>query len=143
MRFTWHHRGSRGYVILVALVFMAIFLGIAAAFVNYLTSYARVSRYAVASAQALAIAEGGIDHAVYELDTNAAYAGETGTPLGNGVFTTTVTNIDLNTKSVAVTASVPNETNPIATRTVSARIALNSSVVSFHYGIQAGDGGFE
>lgn len=132
---------GRGYVLLTALVFMGIFLTVFAGFINYVTLYARSEHVAIADAQALALAEAGIEKAVYELNQSGGYAGETNTALGTGTFTTTMVNIDANTKRITSTAYVPNSTAPKATRVVKATVVIDASVVSFQFGVQAGDGG--
>lgn len=131
----------RGYVLVLALVFLGIFFTTSAAYLNSVTSSARSARYGVASAQALSLAEAGIDQAVYQLNQNASYIGETNTALGGGVYTAVVSNVGTNTKRLTVTGSVPNATNPIATKTVTALVGLNTTVISFRYGVQVGAGG--
>ncbi len=131
----------RGQIILVALVFFAIFLTLSSAAVSYVTSYARGERYVVAQEQALALAEAGIDKAAYELNQNGSYAGETGTPLGAGEFTTSVTSIDANTKQLVSTGYIPDNVNPIVTKVIKVRMAINSDIVSFRFGVQVGEGG--
>jgi hypothetical protein len=131
-----------GYVLLLSLVFFGIFMTVAVALVGMITSYARLGRTNLAAAQALAIAEGAIDLAVYELNQNLSYTGVTNAPLGSGTYTISVANVDSQTKRVTVTAHVPNNTSPVATKVVRANIGLTSDVVSFHYGVQAGNGGF-
>jgi len=132
---------TRGMVILVALVFFAIFLTIASALIGYIIQYRVTERHAVASTKALYLAEAGFDKAVYELNQNAAYGGESGTQLGDGEFLVSVSSIDATTKKVTATGYVPNSTNPTATRSVTATVAVNSSIVSFRFGVQVGDGG--
>lgn len=61
--------------------------------------------------------------------------------LGPGTFTTQVS-VSGSNRLVTVTAYVPNRTSPTATKTVHATLSIDNTVVSFHYGIQAGDGGF-
>lgn len=142
MNFPQQRAAKRGYVLLLSLIFLGIFFTISTAYVNSITTYARSARYDVASAQALALAEAGMDQAAYQLNQNPSYTGETNTSLGNGVFTVTVSNIDSSTKLVTATGYVPNNSNPVATKILKVNIGLNDSVVSFHYGIQSGEGGF-
>jgi hypothetical protein len=78
---------------------------------------------------------------VYMLNQNSSYAGETATALGNGVFSVAVANVNANTKIVTATGYIPNATNPLATTRVSAEYSVNTSVVSFRYGVQVGAGG--
>lgn len=133
---------AKGQIILLALIFTGIFMAVSAALIGYLTAYSRFERAAVAAAQALAIAEGAFDLATYTLNQNPAYGGETGTALGAGTFSVAVSSIDPNTKRLTATGHVPNSQNPTATKTIQADLSLNNSVISFHYGIQAGNGGF-
>lgn len=135
-------RRTRGYIVLLALVFAGIFATVSTALVRYATSYDRSERVVVAATKALAIAEGALDEAAYQLNQNSSYAGQAATTLGDGVFTIAVTTIDSKTKRVTATGYVPNSSNPIATKTVKADIGINDAVVSFHYGVQAGNGGF-
>ncbi len=120
---------------------MSILLGLSAVLVSYVTLYARTERQSVNDAAALALAEGGIDKAVYELNQNPSYAGESNTALGGGVFTVVVSTVDTNTKAITATGYVPDSVHPSATKTVKVHIALNSDTISFHYGIQVGTGG--
>lgn len=140
--FQTNSRASGGYVLLLSLVFLGIFFTMASAYLSSVTSSTRSARHDIASAQALAIAEGALDATAAALNANTSYSGELNTPLGNGVFTVTVTNIDSNTKRVTVTGYVPDSTNPLATKTIKTNIGLGNSTVSFHYGIQSGNGGF-
>lgn len=137
-----HTRATRGYIILLALVFAGIFMTVSTALVGYLTSYDRAERMTVAATQALALAEAAIDQATYQLNQNPSYTGETNTVLGGGTFTITVATVDSNTKRITATGYIPNSTSPVSTKTIKATIALTDTVVSFHYGVQAGMGGF-
>lgn len=134
-------REPRGQIVLIALVFFAIFLTIASALISYVIQFRISERHAVASAKALYLAEAGFDKAVYELNRNASYAGETETALGEGEFTVSVATIDSGTKRVTVTGYVPSSANPVATKIISATAAINSSIVSFRFGVQVGEGG--
>lgn len=133
---------SRGYILVLALVFLGIFFTTATAYLDSVTGSARGSRTNVASAQALALAEAGLDQAAYQLNQNSAYSGEASTTLGNGAFTVTVSAVDSSTKLITSTGYVPNTMSPLATKTVKAKVGVNNDVISFHYGIQSGNGGF-
>jgi Tfp pilus assembly protein PilX len=134
-----HHRG---YVLVLTLVFLGIFFTISGAYLSSVTSSARITRYDTASAQALALAEAGIDKSVYQLNQSPSYTGETNTALGSGTFTTTVTSINSSSKRISVTASVPNNTHPLATKTIKTTVSISNASISFRYGVQAGVGGF-
>ncbi len=127
---------------ILGIVFFGIFLSMSAGLTNYMTLNARAERSAVASKQALALAEGAIDKAAYELNQNSNYAGETNTALGAGRVTITVTTVDASTKRISATAYVPNATNPIAVKTARANISASPENISFNYGVQTGAGGF-
>lgn len=135
-------RTRRGQILLIALVFMAILLGISGTFISYVLLYAKSELRTVNDQQALALAEAGIDKAVYELNQSSAYTGETNTALGEGTFTTNVTTVDGNTRRVTSTGYIPNSVSPIETKIIKVTVGINNSVISFRYGIQAGDGGF-
>lgn len=135
---TFYH----GHILLLTLVFLGVFSTIATAYFSFITSYARSENVVIANAQAFALAEAGIDAAAYQLNQNPSYTGETNTALGNGVFTISVASIDGSSRRITSTGYVPNSTNPIATKTIKATVGINNSVVSFHYGVQAGNGGF-
>ncbi|HET9641339.1 MAG TPA: hypothetical protein VFP46_00610 [Candidatus Paceibacterota bacterium] len=132
----------RGYIMLLALVFGSIFLTVGTAFVGQLTAYIRLSRTELARAEALALAEGALNLASEKLNENSLYMGETATALGPGSFTISVTPVDASNKRVTATGFVPDNVNPVAVRTIVATIGLSNNVVSFHYGVQAGEGGF-
>ena len=135
------NKNRRGYVLLMTLVFFGVSLALVTAMLGYVFQYSTSGRHALAVRQAVYLAEAGVDEAAYQLNQNAGYAGETDTALGAGTFTTSVTSIDANTKAVTVISYVPNRSNPVATRTIQAKLGINSSVVSFRFGVQVGDGG--
>lgn len=134
---------SRGSILIFALIVSAAIMTITTAFFGYYGSAVRAERVALASSQAQALAEAGIDKAVYELNANSGYSGENNTALGNGTFTVSVASIDSITKRITVTSSVPNDIHPTATKTIRATVGINSSAVSFRYGVQTGQGGVQ
>lgn len=135
-------RYTKGSIILLALVFAGIFAVVSTALVGFVTSYGRAERTTVAATQALVLAEGALDNTIGKLNQNPVYAGEANTALGAGTFTIVVTNVDTDTKRVTATGYVPDSSNPIAIKTIQADIGITNSTISFHYGVQAGNGGF-
>ncbi len=133
---------SRGYVLLTSLVFMGILAMISSGLFNYTTQYARSERKSLADQQALALAEAGIDKAVYQLNQNPSYSGESNTVLGNGTFTIVVTTINSSSKRITATGNIPNSTNSISTRVVKGTATIGNANVAFNYGVQVGEGGF-
>jgi len=136
------HKNQKGQIIIVGLIFFAILITFYAALMQYIPIYISAERYTIARAQALQLAEAGIDEAVYQLNQNTSYTGENNTVLGYGNFTVSVSSIDALHKRVTSIGSVSIGGGQTITRTVKVTIGLNSSVISFHYGIQAGNGGF-
>lgn len=133
---------AQGQILLLALVFAGIFMTVTVALIGTLTSYGRSGRIAVFDAQALAIAEGALDAAAYELNQNSFYGGATDVPVGNGTFTVAVASVNSQTKRITATGYVPNRQNPKATKTIKADLGITNATISFRYGIQAGNGGF-
>lgn len=133
---------QKGSIIIFALVFIGIFFTASTAMVSYSTQLSRTENYAVASAQALHLAEAGIDKALYQLNQSSSYTGETNTALGAGTFTTTVTSVSGDTKTITATGYVPNAADPVAYKTIKVNANIGSSVISFRYGVQVGSGGF-
>lgn len=135
-----HAQKERGYILLFILIAGSILIMFASSIVGYATLNARVERHSVAKVQALSLAEAGVDKAVYELNRNGSYTGETLT-LGNGAFTVSIETIDASNKRITATGYVPNNTDPTAISTVKVNASIDTSVVSFGFGLQAGEGG--
>ena len=134
---------EHGVVLIISLVFGALLIMMSASVVSYTTIHARSSRASVAALQARVLAEAAVDKAVYELNQNSNYAGETDTALGDGVFSVSIENIDSNTKRIVAEGFVPTSADAIAHRTVRVTVSIDTAVVSFHYGVQVGEGGLE
>jgi len=126
----------RGSVFLVTLVFLGVFITVTTSLIGSLTAYGRAANHAVTVAQALALAEGALDKAAYELNRNPSYEGEVNTPLAPGDFSIAVSTIDSSNKKVTVTGTVSG-----VTKTISAILATDSSVATFRYGVQSDAGG--
>jgi hypothetical protein len=135
------HTRERGYTLLLVLVYFSVTIVGYAGFIDYLTTYSRSTRQAVASTQALALAEAGIDKAVYSLNQDSNYSGETNTVLGDGMFTVSIVSGG-STRHITATGYVPNSTAPKATRIIKTSASVGTSEISFRYGVQAGAGGF-
>lgn len=132
---------SRGYILLLALVFAGIMTAALSSVVDYATLGARSERASVASAQALALADAGIDKAIYELNQNSSFSGETYSSIPGGVFVTSISTAG-NSKYITSTGYVPSQSNPTAVRTVKATADTGGTWAAFHYGVQVGNGGF-
>lgn len=130
----------RGQIALVAFVFMSALLALSAALLSYLALYSRGTGQSVNGAEALALAEGGIDRTIYALSQDENYTGESDTAVGGGTFSTSVTAANAHTRRVVSTGYIPKSGDPVASQTVTATISRDRGV-SFHYGVQAGEGG--
>lgn len=137
------HIHSRGSILLLALIIGAVIMSVTTAYFGYVGSALHAERFSVTNAQAAALAEAGVDQAVYQLNQNSSYAGETDTALGAGTFTVSVATINGSTKRVTSTGYIPNRTRPTASKTITATVGINSSIVSFRYGVQSGQGGVQ
>lgn len=140
----YHYKGAmrtRGQVILLAVIFFSIITAFSATMSKSMSTYVGSERRSVASAQALALAEAGIDTASYQLNQNASYGGEVNSTLPTGTFTTSVTTIDASNKRVTSTG-VSTFHGQTVTKSVTAKLSIDSTIVAFRYGVQVGAGGF-
>lgn len=126
---------------MIAMVFTAILIALSVGVIGYTGVHSKAERQAVASSKAYRLAEAGIEKAMYEFNTGAAYTGETNTTLGDGAFTVTVTTIDANNKRITATGYYPNSVSPTETKTISAVVSVDLSAVAFNFGVQVGAGG--
>lgn len=135
------HSKQQGFVVILAIVVMAVLMTMSASVWGYTALQVKSSRQAVERSQVLHIAEAGIDKALHELNTNSSFSGENNISVGNGEYTTTVTTIDSNNKEIISTAYYPNEANAEQQVTVKTRVTIDLSTVAFNFGVQVGEGG--
>lgn len=142
-----------GSAIIIAIVFLSIILGAAVSLVNYTSISNQTTQSIDYYTEAKNIAEAGLEKALWCLKetvgTNCggtygtSYAGETRVPFGNGEFTVTVTNININTKKVESSGFIPNAANPKKKVTLRTNIEISSTSVGLYYGMQIGAGGLD
>lgn len=130
-----------GHILAFALVVLGILFTLTTVSLQLVHREGSSANRSYVARQALNLAEAGIDHAIRQLNTDANYAGEANTSLGDGTFTVAVTGSG-SSRTIEATGYVPNSANPIQARTVKAEATLESNSVEFHYGIQVGNGGF-
>lgn len=135
------HSAHKGSIFIFALIISAVVMTVTTSFFNYFGSAVQSERVALAATQARALAEAGIDKAIYELNNTAGYTGETDTALGNGSFSVSIASIDGSNKRLTAIGYVPNSANPTATKEIQVTAGINASVVSFRYGVQVGEDG--
>lgn len=124
-----------------SMVFMAIMLTLSTVLASVSSIHSGAQRQTVARAQALSIAEAGLDKAIYELNEDPNFAGETNTAFGEGEFSTTISNVDSNHKQIVSTGRVTYKNGAVAERQVSAIANIDLTVFSFQFGVQSGYGG--
>jgi len=147
-------RESRGQVLLLSVVLLSVVLGLVGAFTSYLSGVRKATNTFSARAAARQAAQAGVEKAVWCLNqpngTNCGgtygltYAGKTNVSVGgNAFYTTTIATVTGNLKTVTSVGAYPNTAHPTATVTLKADINTDTESASFHYGVQAGNGGFE
>ena len=132
---------QKGQIIIIAIVFLAILVTISGALIGYTYQNTHGISQSYAKNQATVLAQAGINKAIYQLNQDSTYSGESNTALGSGTFTTTVATIDSSTKRLTVTSYVPNSTSPKATQTLRANVAIDTTQIAFNTGVQVGAGG--
>lgn len=127
------------------LVMVAIVLAVTVLLAGFL--WRRVGHFFYNEGQAhlkeevLAITEGGLDKAIWALNDDENYTGETASSLGDGEFTIAVTDIDATTRRIVVTGYIPTVSDPIVSKTIEIEAIRTGSIINFQYGMQAGNGG--
>lgn len=136
---------ERGIAMPMALIVMVILTALMAAFAVLATSEPQIASNQVASAQARALAESGVERVLWALTTGettpaangvitmdagynllvvpAAYDGTTENTLGVGSFKVSITNgVQPNIKIVTAVGFVPNATTPIAVKKITTQV---------------------
>ncbi|HEX5430103.1 MAG TPA: choice-of-anchor R domain-containing protein [Patescibacteria group bacterium] len=134
---------EQGQIIIIALVFVLITISLVGSLVAYTFIQVRAQKQSQARLEALNIAEAGIEAALWKLNNQAGYAGETGTSFGAGVYDVATTDISGDQKLLTVDAYVPNSSAPLAHRIVSVTVSTGTTGVGFNYGVQVGQGGLD
>ncbi len=138
----------------MSVVLLSVVLGLVGAFTGYLGGVRKATNAFSARAAARQAAQAGIEKAVWCLNQpdgancggtyGGNYAGETDVPVGgNAFYSTSVESVTGNLKTVTSTGAYPDAANPVSTVTLKADVQTDTEAASFHYGVQAGNGGFE
>lgn len=146
------HRPS-GQVLLLSAVFLAVVLGLTSAYIKYASSVNVATRTYADRGAARQAASAGIDKAIWCLNQSSGtncgstyglnYAGESSVQVATSTyFTTTVAAVAGNRKTITSTGYYPSVEHPVATVVLKADVTIDTEEASFHYGVQAGKGGF-
>ncbi|RJP46031.1 MAG: hypothetical protein C4584_02335 [Armatimonadetes bacterium] len=134
---------QRGQILVLALVAVGLVMVNTLVIISGSLLFFQNTKYTVQGAQALALAEAGIDKALAALNASGGnYAGEEETFLGEGSFSVQVINVDSNTKKIEATGYVPSRENVKTRRSINI-MAAKGMGAAFNYGVQVGDGGLE
>ena len=131
-----------GQIIIIALVFVAIVISLVVSLVSYTLLQTRAHRQAVARVQGINIAEAGVEAALWKLNNQSGYTGETNTSYGAGTYSVLITNLSGSSKLVKVDSYIPNSSSPIAHRSLQITMVTGTKNIGFSYGVQVGEGGF-
>lgn len=134
---------QNGAIFALALIALSSILVITVVLITNSLTYKQNSRYSLNNLEATSLAEAGIDKAVAALNSSGGvYNGETETQIGPGEFDVHITDIDQSTRLVEATGYIPSKENPKSKKKISITVAKGEGM-SFNYGIQSGEGGFE
>lgn len=143
MRLPKNSFNQKGAIFALALIALTSILVITVILLTNSLTYKQNARYSLDSLEATALAEAGVDKAVAALNASGgSYNGENETVVGPGSFSVKITDVDQSTRLVESTGYIPNKENPKSQRKVSITVSKGAGL-SFNYGIQAGEGGFE
>ncbi|MBI4225471.1 MAG: hypothetical protein HY617_04080 [Candidatus Sungbacteria bacterium] len=132
------HRKTAGYVALTAtLLVMIISLTIVGGFTFFAVQEVRTNAAFTKSVESRYIAEGGIEDMVYRVVSGKQYSASETLDVGNGTTTITVSTAGTQ-KTVRSAGKRDNFQQNLETK-----ITVTTDSISFHYGIQVGDGGLD
>lgn len=127
-------------MIIIVVIFALIAMIAVSSLVGYTMLQIRLQRQAVAQTMGVSIAEAGAELAIWKLNNQSGYTGESGTSYGGGVYNITITNTGSG-KLVKAEAFVPDVATARAKRVVQITVSNGSKNIGFNYGVQVGVGG--
>lgn len=138
-----------GQTLLIGVIFMTVILIISATLFSRVASYLRFGSNNDMRKQAEALADAGVDYAIWKLNTLAGSCGTGGTTWCNietavgttGSFEASVATKSSTLKTLSVTSYVPNKANARSKRTVKTDVGISDTLIAFNYGVQVGTGG--
>ncbi|MCA9397911.1 hypothetical protein KC573_03700, partial [candidate division WWE3 bacterium] len=136
-----NNSNQQGAILVITAIILASVIALAGFLWERVGGFIYTQGKSILEEKVLAITEGGIDKAIWELNESATYSGESGTSLGDGTFDVVVTEIDDSTRLVSSTGYIPNAVFPIAQKTVEVEVLNSGTITGFPYGLQAGEDG--
>jgi len=144
---------QKGQVLIIAMVLLLAILSSSAVLISWSTHSANTTRYQNQKISTRELAKAGIDKAIFCLNGDSgtaddcggnygeSYIGESDAFLGDGSFTTIISNIDSRTKQITSTGYFPNATSTKARTILRTQVEIDTSLVNFNFGVQVGDDG--
>lgn len=140
------YQKPRGNFIIMVVVIIAVSVIVIGAIYSLLVATSHAVAIFSADQRALHIAEAGMDRAVWCLNhpsvCGGTYSGETRSLTGSE-FVPSLTTLSSSTRQIDVTGYVPSQSNPLKSVSLRATIGIDSTTISFNYGVQVGIGGLE
>lgn len=130
----------RGQVLILATLAVVVIVIFIVALQTNVTNTGRTSSLLSLQRAARNLAEAGIDHARWKLNTDVNYPGETFT-FGDGEIVVAVTTVNPGTRSIEATGYYPTQANPRSQKTVRTQVTIDAATVAFNYGVQVDRGG--
>lgn len=131
-----------GQMIITVVIFALIIMVAVSSLVGYAMLQIQAQRQAVGRTLGLSIAEAAVESAIWKLNNQPGYNGESGTGYNGGVYNITLTTLG-NSKIIRAEAFVPDAAAPKAKRVVQVTATTGTTNYAFNYGVQVGDGGLE
>ena len=128
---------------IIAIVFMAVVLLLITTLIGYVQFEANSQRKSIGKVKAVNIAEAGIEKALWKLNNEQNYSGESNTVYADGVYNIAITTLSGNSKLIRADAYVPSSSNPISKSSVQVTATTGTTNISFNYGVQVGLGGLD
>lgn len=133
---------EKGQIIVLTLVVISLVLFTTLFIISGSLLYSQNTNFSLQTAQAINLAEAGVDKAIASLNSSAgSYIGDLVTPFGGGEYLVTVTTLG-NNKIIESTGYIPSKNNAKAKKMVKVQVSKGTGV-SFKYGVQVGEGGLQ
>lgn len=133
---------EKGQIIVLTLVVISLVLFTTLFIISGSLLYSQNTNFSLQSAQAINLAEAGVDKAIASLNSSAgSYSGDSATVFGSGEYLVTVTTLG-NNKVIESTGYVPSKSNAKAKKVVKVQVSKGTGV-AFKYGVQVGEGGLQ